>query len=135
MVIESEEESGSPNLISLLEEAAPIIGKPDFCICMDSGALNYDQLWLTSSLRGICILDLNVEIGKVGYHSGELSGILPETFRIVRELLNRLDDPKTGRVCDELQVEVPEFKRKEAEFLANEQGTGLYTKYEVFDGV
>jgi hypothetical protein len=65
---------------------------------MDSGALDYEQLWMTSSLRGICILDLTVEFGTIGYHSGETGGIIPETFRIVRELLNRLDNSLTGVV-------------------------------------
>jgi hypothetical protein len=73
---------------------------------------------LTSSLRGICIVDLTVEAGKAGYHSGEVGGIVPETFRIVRQLLNRLDDPVTGEVCKEFQVEVTEEKRKEAQFIA-----------------
>lgn len=54
---------------------------------------------MTSSLRGICIIDLTVETGKIGYHSGETGGIIPETFRVVRELLNRLDNPTTGEVC------------------------------------
>jgi len=98
MVLESEEESGSPFLIPLLKEAKDSIGEPDFCFCMDSGAFDYDHLWITSSLRGICILDLTVEAAKGGYHSGEVGGIVPETFRIVRELLSRLDDPKTGEV-------------------------------------
>ena len=102
LVLETEEESGSPNLISLLQEAEELIGKPDLCFCMDSGALDYEQLWITSSLRGICILELNVECGKIGYHSGECGGIIPETFRVVRALLDRLDDPKTGKVIDEL---------------------------------
>jgi hypothetical protein len=65
---------------------------------MDSGALDYEQLWTTSSLRGICIVDVTVQGGKIGYHSGECGGIIPETFRIVRQLLDRLDDSKTGRV-------------------------------------
>jgi len=69
---------------------------------------------MTSSLRGICIVDLQVECSTIGYHSGDAGGVVPETFRIIRELLNRLDDPLTGKVCSELQVEVPEFKRKEA---------------------
>ena len=102
LVLETEEESGSPNLIELLEAASEVIGKPDYCFCMDSGALDYEQLWMTSSLRGICILHLSVEGGKIGYHSGECGGIIPETFRIVRSLLDRLDDSKTGRVCEEL---------------------------------
>jgi acetylornithine deacetylase/succinyl-diaminopimelate desuccinylase-like protein len=102
LVLETEEESGSPNLIALLKEAEPIIGKPDVLFCMDSGTIDYDQLWITSSLRGIVILSLTVEAGKVGYHSGECGGIIPETFRIVRALLDRLDDPLTGRVIDAL---------------------------------
>jgi hypothetical protein len=69
---------------------------------MDSGAFDYEQLWITSSLRGVVILHLSVEAGKQGYHSGECGGIIPETFRIARELLNRLDDPLTGKVIDQL---------------------------------
>lgn len=101
MTLESEEESGSPNLLALLKEAEPLIKVPDAMFCMDSGALDYEQLWLTSSLRGICIVDLTVEAGKAGYHSGEVGGVVPETFRIVRQLLNRLDDPVTGEVTKE----------------------------------
>jgi len=60
LTLETEEESGSPSLLALLKEAEPLIGKPDVMFCMDSGALDYEQLWLTSSLRGICIVDLTV---------------------------------------------------------------------------
>jgi acetylornithine deacetylase/succinyl-diaminopimelate desuccinylase-like protein len=101
LTLETEEESGSPSLLALLKEAEPLIGKPDAMFCMDSGALDYEQLWLTSSLRGICIVDLTVEAGKAGYHSGEVGGVVPETFRVVRQLLNRLDDPVTGEVTKE----------------------------------
>jgi acetylornithine deacetylase/succinyl-diaminopimelate desuccinylase-like protein len=84
MVLEQEEESGSPNLIELLNMAAEDIGQPDALFCMDSGAFDYEQLWVTSSLRGICIVDCKVEVGKAGYHSGETGGIVPETFRVIR---------------------------------------------------
>ena len=47
---------------------------------------------MTSSLRGVAMVDLEVEAAKGGYHSGEVGGIVPETFRIVRALLDRLDD-------------------------------------------
>jgi acetylornithine deacetylase/succinyl-diaminopimelate desuccinylase-like protein len=62
-VLETEEESSSPNLVALLKEAAPITGNPDYLICMDSGVLDYERLWLTSSLRGIVMLDFTVEFG------------------------------------------------------------------------
>ena len=95
-MLETEEESGSPNLIGLLEIAKDYIGNPDYLFCLDSGAFDYSQLWLTSSLRGISLVDLTVSAGKGGYHSGEVGGIVPETFRVVRNLLDRIDDSKTG---------------------------------------
>ena len=117
LCLELEEESGSPNLVELLKLAEPHIQKPDVLLCMDSGCLDYEQLWITSSLRGNCIVDLQVETGLAGYHSGETGGIVPETFRIIRTLLDRLDDPASGRVCEELQEALPEWKRKEAELM------------------
>jgi len=42
MVLETEEESGSPNLIKLLNIAKDFIGTPDACFCMDSGAFDYN---------------------------------------------------------------------------------------------
>jgi acetylornithine deacetylase/succinyl-diaminopimelate desuccinylase-like protein len=42
LLLESEEESGSPNLLSLLEEAKDILGKLDYVLCMDTGPLNYE---------------------------------------------------------------------------------------------
>jgi len=101
LVLETEEESGSPNLIPLLTSAASVIGNLDVCFCLDSGCLDYEQLWTTSSLRGMAKLELKVECGVTGYHSGEVGGLIPETFRIVRSLLNRLDDVETGAVHED----------------------------------
>lgn len=92
MVLETEEESGSPNLLALLDVAKELIGKPDYLFCMDSGAFDYKSMWLTSSLRGICIIDITVSAAKGGFHSGLVGGVVPETFRVLRELLNRIDD-------------------------------------------
>ena len=94
-------------MLRLLDLAKDFIGAPDFCFCMDSGAFNYNQLWCTSSLRGVCIVELKVEFGLSGYHSGEVGGIIPETFRITRALLDRIDNSATGQVADEFQVEIP----------------------------
>lgn len=97
--------------MTLLKKASGAIGTPDAMICLDSGCFDYNSLWVTSSLRGICIVDMTVQLGATGYHSGEVGGIVPETFRVVRELLNRLDDPKTGKVIDELYVPLPDWKK------------------------
>ena len=81
------------------------------------------------------MIDVTVEFGKIGYHSGEAGGIIPETFRIMRILLDRLDDAKTGLVAEEMRAEIPEFKRKEAEFIAGKYGNKLYNKYNTVEGV
>ena len=60
VVLETEEESGSDSLVSLLEESKEYVGEPDFMFCLDSGCLDYERLWITSSLRGVMIVDLEV---------------------------------------------------------------------------
>lgn len=115
--------------------AKDFIGEPDYCFCMDSGAFDYNSLWLTSSLRGITIVDLTVEAAKGGYHSGEVGGIVPETFRILRELLDRVDDSKTGDCAEDFNIPCPEWKQKEAEHMVQLTGASMYTKYNVQDGV
>lgn len=134
LVLETEEESGSPNLLRLLDEAKDFIGRPDFMFCMDSSAFDYNQLWCTSSLRGINIVELSVEFGKSGYHSGEVGGIIPETFRILRCLLNRVDDAATGRVVDDFQVEIPAWAHAQAQKMAELSGDKMFTKYKFCDG-
>lgn len=81
------------------------------------------------------MIDCKIEAGAIGYHSGTTGGCIPETFRIARTLLDRLDDSTTGRVCEELQVEVPEWKQKEADSLAARYGDALYKEFNVVEGV
>lgn len=135
MVLETEEESGSPNLLELLECAKEAIGKPDIMLCMDSGAFDYERLWITSSLRGITVMDLTVEAAQQGYHSGEVGGVIPETFAIMRSLLDRIDNSLTQDVCEELRVEVPQHVRDEAKFMAGLSGDTMWRKYKIHDGV
>ena len=98
LVLETEEESGSDFLIDLLDAASEYTGKPDVLICLDSGTLDYNQLWITSSLRGVAMVDVTVACGENAYHSGQAGGIVPETFTVVRALLDRFDDAETGDV-------------------------------------
>lgn len=103
--------------------------------CLDSGAFDYDQLWVTSSLRGICIIDMTVQIGKDGYHSGEVGGVVPETFRVVRQLLDRLDSSETGKPMAELETELPKWKEEEAEKMVKQAGRkGICDKYAICEG-
>jgi acetylornithine deacetylase/succinyl-diaminopimelate desuccinylase-like protein len=134
LVLETEEESGSASLLELLEKGKDATGVPDFLFCMDSGCIDYEQLWMTSSLRGAAIVEFQISAGESGYHSGEVGGIVPETFRILRTILDRLDDSKTGAPCKELEVETPEWKIKEAEYLTNLKGMELCNKFPLVEG-
>ena len=97
------------------------MGKPDFMICMDSGCIDYNTLWITTSLRGIAKVDLTVEVLQESVHSGTGSGIAPDSFSIMRQLLDRLEDSKTSKVTDALQVEIPDYRIADAKKLADYQ--------------
>jgi len=115
IVIEASEESGSPDLPFYVDHLSARIGTPDLVVCLDSGAGNYDQLWLTTSLRGNIIGNLTVKVLTEGVHSGAASGIVPSSFRVLRSLLSRIEDEATGRMkLPELFVEIPEDRWKQA---------------------
>ena len=92
MLIEFSEESGSPDLPAYVEHFADIIGTPSLVVCLDSGAGNYEQLWSTTSLRGIVAATMRVDVLEEGVHSGDASGIVPSSFRIARQILTPLED-------------------------------------------
>ena len=60
---------------------------------------------------------------------------MPETFRIVRELLSRVDDPATGACCDDIQTQIPARAHKEAERMAKLSGNSMLSNYKVCQGV
>ena len=97
-IIESCEESGSVDLPAYLDVLNARLGNVSLVVCLDSGAGNYDQLWLTTSLRGMVSGVLKVEILTEGVHSGDSSGLVPSSFRILRHLLDRLEDSATGEL-------------------------------------
>ncbi len=107
-LIETSEESGSPDLPAYLDALGPRLGQVGLVVCLDSGAGNYDQLWLTTSLRGMVSGTLKVEILTEGVHSGDASGLVPSSFRILRHVLDRLEDSATGRLLPEsFHCEIP----------------------------
>jgi acetylornithine deacetylase/succinyl-diaminopimelate desuccinylase-like protein len=100
-LIETCEESGSFDLPAYLDALRPRLGQVSLVVCLDSGAGSYDQLWLTTSLRGNVTGTLKVEILTEGIHSGDASGLVPSSFRIMRQVLDRLEDSSTGRLLPE----------------------------------
>jgi acetylornithine deacetylase/succinyl-diaminopimelate desuccinylase-like protein len=127
--IEACEESGSYDLPAYIDHLAPRIGTPDLVICLDSGCGNYDQLWLTTSLRGIAMGNLTVRVLTEGVHSGDASGLVPSSFRIARTLLSRIEDEATGQMkLDELYVQIPPDRLEQARHSAKILGDEIYTK-------
>jgi acetylornithine deacetylase/succinyl-diaminopimelate desuccinylase-like protein len=100
-LIESCEESGSHDLPAYIDALRPRLGQVGLVVCLDSGAGNYDQLWLTTSLRGMVSGVLKVEVLTEGIHSGDSSGVVPSSFRVLRQVLDRLEDSKTGNLLPE----------------------------------
>jgi acetylornithine deacetylase/succinyl-diaminopimelate desuccinylase-like protein len=128
IVIEASEESGSPDLPYYVDHLAARIGTPGLVVCLDSGAGNYDQLWLTTSLRGMVIGNLTVRVLTEGVHSGAASGIAPSSFRILRTLLSRVEDEATGRMTlPDLFVEIPRDRLKQAKETANILGDEVWS--------
>ena len=133
--IEACEESGSYDLPAYVDHLAPRIGTPDLVICLDSGCGNYDQLWLTTSLRGIAMGNLTVRVLTEGVHSGDASGLVPSSFRIARTLLSRIEDETTGQMkLDELFVQIPPDRLEQARASARILGDEVYTKMPLAGG-
>ena len=121
VLIEASEESGSPDLPAYLEALADQIGTPSLVLCLDSGCLDYERWWVTTSLRGLVGGTLRVEILTEGVHSGAAGGVVPSSFRICRELLDRIEDSFDGRILlPELLVEIPDDRREQAAATAAE---------------
>jgi acetylornithine deacetylase/succinyl-diaminopimelate desuccinylase-like protein len=119
ILIEACEESGSYDLPAYVDHLAARIRSPSLVVCLDSGCGNYDQLWLSTSLRGMAGGALKVQVLEEGVHSGSASGIVPSSFRILRSLISRLEDEATGEIkLAELHAQIPAGRIEEAKTAA-----------------
>ena len=136
ILIEACEESGSYDLPYYVDHLASRIGNPSLVVCLDSGCGNYDQLWLTTSLRGMTGGELTVQVLEEGVHSGDASGVVPSSFRILRDLLSRLEDPETGHIRPkELYAEIPPQRIEQAKAAAGVLGKEIYSKFPFVEGM
>ena len=130
VLIEACEESGSYDLPHYVDHLAQRIGSPSLVVCLDSGCGNYDQLWLTTSLRGMYAANLTVRVLDEGVHSGDASGVVPSSFRIFRQLISRLENETTGEVHAEgLHVQVPAERIAQSRRAATALGNQVYAKF------
>ena len=112
LLIEACEESGSIDLPAHLDALGDAIGNPSLVVCLDAECGNYDQVWCTTSLRGNLTGRLRVRVLTEGVHSGMATGIAPTPFRIVSQILARVENPVTGDLLlEELQASIPKDRR------------------------
>jgi acetylornithine deacetylase/succinyl-diaminopimelate desuccinylase-like protein len=136
VLIEACEESGSYDLPAYVEHLEQRIGDVNLVVCLDSGCGNYDQLWSTTSLRGLISGDLTVDVLREGVHSGDASGIVPSSFRVLRTLLSRLEDETTGTIkLAELRVAIPRERSEQAKGTAKVLGNDVWAKFPLVDGI
>jgi acetylornithine deacetylase/succinyl-diaminopimelate desuccinylase-like protein len=135
VLIEGCEESGSYDLPFYIDHLSDRIGDVSLVICLDSGCGNYDQLWCTTSLRGIVSGNLNVNILQNGVHSGDATGVVASSFRVVRQLLSRLEDETTGQIkASDFHVEIPQQRIDQAGVCASVLGNNVYERFPWVDG-
>jgi acetylornithine deacetylase/succinyl-diaminopimelate desuccinylase-like protein len=130
VVIEACEESGSPDLPHYVYSLQARIGTPSLIVCLDSGCGNYEQMWITTNLRGLCGGNLTTKILSEGVHSGSSSGVVPSSFRITRMLLSRVEEEATGRILlPELHCPIPPDRLAEAKLTAGILGQSIYKNF------
>jgi acetylornithine deacetylase/succinyl-diaminopimelate desuccinylase-like protein len=130
VLIEGCEESGSFDLPFYIEHLGDRLGSPSLVVCLDAECGNYDQFWCTTSLRGNLTGTLRVAVLTEGVHSGSAGGIVPSSFRILRQLISRIEDENTGKVLlDDLHVEIPNERLEQAQLAAEVLGDSVYQKF------
>lgn len=135
IIIEFSEESGSPDLPYYLNKIEHL-RTPDLVICLDSGAGNYEQFWMTTSLRGMIGASLRINVLTEGIHSGSGSGIVPSSFRILRELLDRLENSSTGEILlKDFHTEIPEFQLDNIQKFVDTLGSEVFSIYPWFGDI
>ena len=136
ILIEACEESGSYDLPAYIEHLAPRIGELSLVVCLDSGCANYEQLWATTSLRGLVVGTLEVSLLTEGVHSGDGSGVVASSFRVARQLLERLEDASTGSIrLEALHVQIPASRVEQARNAAAVLGDEVWQKFPLQPGV
>ncbi len=126
VLIEACEESGSVDLPAHLAALGDGLGNPSLVVCLDAECGNYEQVWCTTSLRGNLVATLRVRILSEGVHSGMATGIAPTPFRILEQLLARIESPVSGDLLlDELHVAIPRDRRAQAVAAAQVLGAAV----------
>jgi acetylornithine deacetylase/succinyl-diaminopimelate desuccinylase-like protein len=123
VLIEASEESGSPDLPAHLDVLGDRLGDPSLVVALDSWCGDWDRLWITTSLRGLFDMVVEVEVLTEGVHSGSAGGVVPSSFRILCSLLSRIEDERSGELLvRELHTDIPDARLRQIAATAAELG-------------
>jgi acetylornithine deacetylase/succinyl-diaminopimelate desuccinylase-like protein len=132
---ETDEESGSRDLMYYLNKFKAKIGVPSLIFCLDSGTTDYEHMCLTTTLRGLVCFKLRVDVLKQGLHSGSSSGVVPSSFRIMRNILEQFENSNNGNLPAELYVDIPKDKYQQAQELIENKGGKIDFKFPMVEGM
>jgi acetylornithine deacetylase/succinyl-diaminopimelate desuccinylase-like protein len=135
LLIEGCEESGSYDLPFYVDALSGRIGQPDLVVCLDAECGSYDRVWITSSLRGMLPGVLSVDVLSEGQHSGAAGGIVPSSFRLLRQVMSRVEDAASGRLHDALHVPIPDEVRSQLAAVAEAMGSSVVDRFPWLPGV
>ncbi|WP_020663833.1 M20/M25/M40 family metallo-hydrolase [Amycolatopsis benzoatilytica] len=135
LLLETGEESGSPDLPAYVEHLSERLGEVSLVVCLDAGGMDYERLWLTTSLRGMVHLTVTVQLLATPQHSGLASGVVASSFRVLRQLLERIENAETGEIkLAELNVSVPASRQAEIEAVAEVAPEALHAAFPLVSG-
>ena len=130
ILIECSEESGSIDLPYYIDKYISKIINPDLVICLDSGCGNYEQLWLTTSLRGMITGVLEVAVLTEGMHSGMAAGIVPSAMQIMQQQLANVTIPgSTTLAIPALNAVIPKIRQQQIITTANILKDSVYSDF------
>jgi len=136
VLLETGEESGSPDLPAYLQHLAGRLGDVTLVVCLDAGGGDYSRLWLTNSLRGLVAVTVTVRVLDAPLHSGTASGIVPSSFRVLRLLLDRIEESATGGIrLPAFNVPIPDGARQAARDTAQTQPGSVRSQFRLPAGM
>ncbi|MDE2091887.1 MAG: peptidase dimerization domain-containing protein, partial [Gammaproteobacteria bacterium] len=119
-----------------IEKLGKRLGDVSLVVCLDAECGNYDQLWTTTTLRGNLVGTLSVDVLTEGVHSGAASGIVPSSFRILRTLLDRVENNVTGATqVKSLKPIIPAQRKNQIRRAAEVLGKSVYEKFPFVKGM
>lgn len=129
-LFETCEESASRHYEEYLNDCTEKLGEIGLVVALDSCSGDYDRLWVTDTLRGMIGGAIEVRTLTAGVHSGEASGIVPGSFMILRNLLDRIEDSRTGEIIPKaFQTNIPPEAREQTREVAEIEGDLIWKAY------